>query len=145
MGTAGFNFVTAAAAGLGGLIIARALGPTIRGEYAAVTAWFGILLVIGEMGQPVALVYYVASDPLRARNYVATARVMLLATGLITLAIGFMLAPVLARGRSPSPPPIVLPLARRWSALSEPASQPRFRRGISASGTWCGSPSQQQA
>ena len=27
---------------LGGIIVARALGPEMRGEYAAVTAWFGV-------------------------------------------------------------------------------------------------------
>ena len=54
-GTAGFNFATTAAAGLGGIIIARAVGPTVRGEYAAVTAWMGVLLIVGGMGQPAAL------------------------------------------------------------------------------------------
>ena len=38
--------------GLGGIILARALGPTVRGEYAAITAWFGVALMIGGMGQP---------------------------------------------------------------------------------------------
>ena len=97
-GTAGFNLATTAAAGLGGIIIARALGPTVRGEYAAVTSWFGVLLVAGEMGQPVALVAYVAKDPLRAREYVATSRAMMLVTGTIALTVGILLAPVLARG-----------------------------------------------
>jgi len=40
--TAGYNVASAAAAGLGGIIVARALGPEMRGEYAAVTAWFGV-------------------------------------------------------------------------------------------------------
>ena len=50
--TAGFNLVATAAGGLGGIIIARAFGPTVRGEYAAVTAWMGVLLTVGGMGQP---------------------------------------------------------------------------------------------
>jgi hypothetical protein len=37
--TAGYNVASAAAAGLGGIIVARALGPEMRGEYAAITAW----------------------------------------------------------------------------------------------------------
>jgi len=40
--TAGYNIASAAASGLGGIIVARALGPEMRGEYAAVTAWFGV-------------------------------------------------------------------------------------------------------
>ena len=96
--TAGFNVAATAAAGLGGIIIARAVGPTVRGEYAAVTAWMGILLIVGGMGQPAALVYYVAREPLRAREYVATSRAMMLATGMVALVAGFLLAPALAHG-----------------------------------------------
>ena len=97
-GTAGFNFATAAAGGLGGIIIARVVGPTVRGEYAAVTAWMSVLLLVGGMGQPTALVYYVAREPLRARDYVATSRAMMLATGMVVLVAGVLLAPVLSHG-----------------------------------------------
>jgi O-antigen/teichoic acid export membrane protein len=96
--TAGFNMATTVAAGLGGLIVARALGPTVRGEYAAITAWFGIACIIGQMGLPASLCFYVAKDPRRARNYVATARDMMLSTGILALLAGVLLAPVLSRG-----------------------------------------------
>jgi O-antigen/teichoic acid export membrane protein len=96
--TAGFNFAMTAVAGLGGIIIARAVGPTVRGEYAAVTAWMAVLLTLGGMGQSTALVYYVASEPLRARDYVATSRAMMMATGIVALVAGFLLAPVLGHG-----------------------------------------------
>lgn len=98
--TAGFNLASTAAAGLGGIILARVLGPTVRGEYAAITAWFGMALMVGGMGQPAALCFYVARDPLRAREYVATSRAMMLATGAVALALGMLLAPVLARAHS---------------------------------------------
>ena len=94
--TGGFNFATMALAGLGGIIIARAVGPTVRGEYAAVTAWMGVSLTVGGMGQRAALVYYAAREPLRAREYVATSRAMMMATGMVTLVAGFLLAPALA-------------------------------------------------
>lgn len=87
-----------AAAGLGGVILARAFGPTVRGEYAAVTSWFGLALMVGGMGQPAALCFYVARDPQRARDYVATSRAMMLTTGAVALATGMLLAPVLAHG-----------------------------------------------
>ena len=96
--TAGFNVASAAAAGLGGIILARTVGPTVRGEYAAITAWFGFALMIGGMGQPAAVCFYVARDPLRAREYVATSRAMMLTTGTIVLVSGILLAPLLADG-----------------------------------------------
>jgi len=98
--TAGFNVASAAAAGLGGIIVARALGPVMRGEYAAVTAWFGVTTMIGGMGQPAALCFHVAHDPGNARGYVATSRSMMLVTGTAALAGGILLAPLLARGNA---------------------------------------------
>ncbi len=97
-GTAGFNMLATITAGLGGILLARALGPTVRGQYAAITAWFGITLMIGQMGQPAALCFYVARDPLRARQYVATSRVMMLSTGCVALVAGLLLSPLLAHG-----------------------------------------------
>lgn len=96
--TAGFNVASAAAAGLGGIILARTLGPVVRGEYAAITAWFGFALMVGGLGQPAAVCFYVARDPLRAREYAATSRTMMLTTGTIVLACGILLAPLLAHG-----------------------------------------------
>ncbi|MGH3274078.1 MAG: oligosaccharide flippase family protein [Streptosporangiaceae bacterium] len=98
--TAGFNVASTIAAGVGGVIVARALGPTMRGEYAAVTAWFGLLLMVGGMGQPAALCFHVAREPRHAPEYVATSRAMMLVTGLIALTGGLLVAPVLARGNA---------------------------------------------
>jgi O-antigen/teichoic acid export membrane protein len=96
--TAGFNVASTAAAGLGGIILARAVGPSVRGEYAAITAWFGIALMVGGMGQPAALCFHVARNPMRAREYVATSRAMMLITGTAALVSGVLLAPLLAHG-----------------------------------------------
>ena len=96
--TASFNVASAAAVSAGGVILARAVGPAVRGEYAAVIAWFGVLLVIGEMGQTAAVCFYVSRDPRRACAYVATSRAMMLVTGGIAVAAGLRAAPVLAHG-----------------------------------------------
>ena len=98
--TASYNVASVAAAGLGSIIVARALGPEMRGEYAAVTAWFGVVFIVGTMGQPGALCFYVAHDPGNARGYVATSRAMMLVTGIAALAGGILLAPLLARGNA---------------------------------------------
>jgi len=98
--TAGYNVASAAAAGLGGIIVARVLGPEMRGEYAAVTAWFAVTCTIGGMGQPAALCFHVSHDPGNARGYVATSRAMMLVTGTAALAAGILMAPLLARGNA---------------------------------------------
>ena len=72
-------------------------GPDMRGEYAAVTAWFGVAYMVGGMGQPAALCFHVAHDPGNARGYVATSRAMMLVTGTAMLAGGILLAPLLAQ------------------------------------------------
>ncbi len=89
-----------AASGLGGILLARTLGPTVRGEYAAIMAWFGMTLMVGSMGQPAALCFYVARDPVRACKYLATSRAMMLSTGALALIAGMVLAPILARGNA---------------------------------------------
>jgi O-antigen/teichoic acid export membrane protein len=98
--TAGFNLASTLAAGLGGVIFARVAGPTVRGDYAAVTSWFGVALMLGGMGQPAALCFHVAKDPDQAREYVATSRAMMLVTGTLSLTAGMLLAPLLAHGNS---------------------------------------------
>ncbi len=96
--TAGFNIAANVTAAGAGVILARAVGPTVRGEYAAVVSWFGIVLMLGEIGQPAAICYYVAHDPGRGRGYVATSRAMMLGTGVLAAVAGLLLAPALAHG-----------------------------------------------
>ena len=89
---------TTMAIGMGGVIVARTLGPTVRGEYAAIIAWYGISCIVGQMGQPAALCFYIAKDLQRARDYMATSRAMMLTTGMLALMAGFLLASGLSRG-----------------------------------------------
>lgn len=98
--TAGFNIIATATAGGAGIIIARALGPTGRGEYAAIIAWFNVVLIVGELGQTAATTFFVAQNPQRAPAHLATARNMMITSGVMTLAIGILVAPVLAQGNS---------------------------------------------
>jgi O-antigen/teichoic acid export membrane protein len=97
--TAASNIAVTVAGALCGIIIARVTGATVRGEYTAVTSWFGVALLLGEVGQPIALCYYVAQDPKRASQYLGTSRAIMVATGLVALAAGMALAPVLSHGR----------------------------------------------
>lgn len=82
------------------LVIAGVLGATGRGEYAAIMAWFGLCLVVGEFGQTAATCFYAAREPDRAPDYVATSRGMVLVTGVVTLLIGWLIAPLLSHDKS---------------------------------------------
>ncbi|WP_030144595.1 lipopolysaccharide biosynthesis protein [Glycomyces sp. NRRL B-16210] len=96
--TAACNVTAAAASGVAGIVIARALGPSLRGEYAAVMAWFGVALVVGQLGQTAATTYFVAWAPERAGDYLATSRNLMVASGVATLLAGLAAAPMLAEG-----------------------------------------------
>jgi O-antigen/teichoic acid export membrane protein len=93
--TVGFNVTMTGAGALSGVLIARATGPAVRGEYTAVTSWLGFVLMLAELGLPIALCFYVAKDPGRAHSYVASARALMLASGALVMVIGLLLAPVL--------------------------------------------------
>lgn len=98
MATAMVNIGSTVIAALSGIVLARALGPSDRGDFAAVSAWFGLVLIVGELGQTAATTYFVARQPERAKAVTATSRVMITVSGFITAAIGLALAPVLAHG-----------------------------------------------
>lgn len=98
--TAVANLVSTGTAGVTGIVIARTLGPAGRGEYAAIVTWFGVILVVGELGQTAATTYFVAREPRRAPAYLATARTVMLASGSVVLVLGIILAPLLAPGDS---------------------------------------------
>jgi O-antigen/teichoic acid export membrane protein len=114
--TAGVNIVVTVAGALSGVLFARATGPTMRGEYTAVTSWLGIAGMLGEIGQSVALCFYVAQNPRQARAYVATSRSMTLATGALAMVCGLALAQVLGRGHP------ALTLAYRIAFIGLPIS-----------------------
>jgi O-antigen/teichoic acid export membrane protein len=96
--TALSNIGSSAASGIAGIIIAQSLGATVRGEYAAIVAWFWVVLLVGELGQTAATTYFVARHPEHAADYLATSRVMMIASGMVTLTVGICVAPLLARG-----------------------------------------------
>lgn len=78
-----------------GLLVARSLGVEGRGDYAAVVAWFGFTLIVGEIGQTAATTYFVARHESLARHYMATSRNMMIATGALATVLGMALAPLL--------------------------------------------------
>ena len=97
--TVGYNIAFSGAGSLGGLLIARVTGPAVRGEYTAVTSWYSFATLLGELGLPVAVCFYVAKDSRRAPGYVGTARNMMLVTCVVMMLGGLGLAHVLGHGQ----------------------------------------------
>lgn len=90
--TAGFNILSTLAAGIGGILIARGLGVSGRGDYATVTSWMGAGLVFGEVGQTAAVTYFASRSPEATSDVVATAGSIMRRTGLVAIAIAMIAA-----------------------------------------------------
>ncbi|GAA2559046.1 hypothetical protein GCM10010435_32760 [Winogradskya consettensis] len=95
--TAIFNAGATLAAGLAGILIARSLGPSVRGDYAAICVWLIVAYTVGDLGMSAATTYFVARDPVRGRDYLATSRVLTTVAGAAVVLTGFAAAPLLAR------------------------------------------------
>lgn len=87
-----FNIATTVSGGIAGIAIARSVGAGVRGEYAAIMAWFALVLVIGGFGQSSATTFFVARDPDRATDYVAVSRSMMTVSGAATVVVGMLAA-----------------------------------------------------
>ncbi|MDP5183838.1 oligosaccharide flippase family protein [Blastococcus sp. BMG 814] len=76
--TAAFNASTTLVSAATGVLLARVLGAAGRGDYAAATAFFGIVLVIFELGLAASVVYFSARRQDLADTFVRTALGLLL-------------------------------------------------------------------
>jgi O-antigen/teichoic acid export membrane protein len=84
-----------------GLISARSLGPTGRGQLAAITVWASTFLYAGTLGLAEAVVYFAAAEPaLRARVWI-TAQVGAVILGVGVTVAGWVLIPLLFSGGDP--------------------------------------------
>jgi antigen flippase len=110
--TAAYSLIAAALNSVNGLIIARLLGPTGKGDFAAVSAYFGLTILIFEVGIGSSVVYFVSKNHDSRANLVRTAAVMLLPLGIsaaiLAETVGFSLP---ASMSSRSSAFMVLPLA----------------------------------
>ena len=87
-----------AAVTVSGIIVARGLGETGRGQYAAVVSWYNVGLVLGEVGQSTALTFFNSRRPSGVRESVRLSqRIMLIASGTVCI-LGEALSPMLSGG-----------------------------------------------
>jgi len=107
-GTFSTSFVIQACGAATGILAARLLGPSARGELATVILWPVILSNLGLLGCNWAVAREVARDPERERDWAATGVAVGLLTALVFVLAGYFLLPLLL----PSDKGYLLSLAR---------------------------------
>lgn len=100
-----------------GMLAARLLGPSGRGELAIVTLWPMALGILGNLGMNQAVAFFTAQQPERRNGLFTAAMVIGAAQGVLFAGLGYFLLPLLLGGHEAS----VLQLAR-WFLLFIPLS-----------------------
>lgn len=96
--TTSVNLVGLALGVLTGVLLARALGDSGRGAYAAIMAWYAMALVLGEWGQSAAATFRVAERWPSRRVAVASSRLVMLPPSIVVSVVGLAASPALAHG-----------------------------------------------
>lgn len=96
-GTAMANVLVTSVGSVGGLLIARSLGASLRGEFAAVMAWTTFVSSLLVFGLPQATCYWVSREPREASATVLTASMLAFGLGVAIAGVGFAVAPLIAR------------------------------------------------
>ena len=95
VGTATATGVILACGVVTGLIAARSLGPTGRGELATITVWASTLLYAGTFGLPEAVVYFAAANSSLRASVWMTGQAAAALLGIAVTAAGWLLIPVI--------------------------------------------------
>jgi O-antigen/teichoic acid export membrane protein len=77
-----------------GVLLARALGPTGRGELAAILLWPGLLVVVGSLGIGDSIAYHTARRTASVRTIVGTTAVLWAIQSTVVVALGAALVPL---------------------------------------------------
>lgn len=96
----GANFVILGLTLASGVIVARSLGAEGRGHYAAIMAWFGLALVLGELGQSGAVTYHVSRYLRWSADLVKSSQTLMSVAGLLVTTCGLLASDLLAGGDS---------------------------------------------
>jgi O-antigen/teichoic acid export membrane protein len=113
--TTGSNILLVLLGVLTGALAARLLGPTGRGQLAAIQMWPNFLAVVGNLGLPDALVYYSARARADCGRYLGSAVSLNLLVSLAFMALGNAAFPVLLGAQEPQ-----IVSAARWYLLLLP-------------------------
>jgi O-antigen/teichoic acid export membrane protein len=134
--TAVANVLLAAMGMISGILAARLLGPTGRGELSAIQTWPLFLATIAAFGMPEAIVFYSAQDEGSAGSNLMSSIACALALSVPLIAVGYLLMPFLLRVQSPN-----VIAAGRWyllilPVLSTEGMLPHALRGVSDFRAW---------
>lgn len=94
--TATANVLISVLGGAGGLLLARGLGPTVRGQLVIVTTWPTFVGLIAAWGLPQATCFLVSKRPNERATIVSTGVAMSLVIGSIIAVAGWVLAPLIS-------------------------------------------------
>lgn len=119
--TAAFLLAATTVSAVTGVLLARWLGPSGRGDYAAVTAYFGLSLLFFELGLGSSVAFHVSKY--KGADYVWTAMGLLIPLTLLA-AVASVVVGVTVFGDSPSRRAsfIILPFAIALSFASAPVT-----------------------
>lgn len=112
VGTAIVSTVILACGIVTGLIAARSLGPTGRGELAIIVVWASTLLYAGSLGLPHAVAYFAAARPASADRVWTTGQAGAVVVGFLVTVAGWWLIPAVLSDQSTS-----LRESARWYLL----------------------------
>lgn len=94
------NVATTAVGVCTGILAARLLGPVGEGQLAAIQTWALLLASLAMLGLPEALVYFIAREPTRGRQFTSTATVVGLASAVVVGAVSWEILPWLLSAQS---------------------------------------------
>lgn len=96
-GTAGANIASTLIGSLGGLLLARVLGPTHRGDLVTILVWPAMTASIASLGIDQATCYWMSKRPREGRAIMSTAVIAGLLTGLVIAVAGPWIASAIGR------------------------------------------------
>lgn len=98
----GANIALAVLGLITGSIVARLLGPSARGELAAIQSWAALLTTLGALGIPQAVVFYCGRSATTAGRTLGTGLLILAALSLPLMVLGYLLMPMLLAAQAPA-------------------------------------------
>jgi len=96
-GTAGVNVTVVLIGSLGGLFLARVLGPAQRGELVPILQWPATIGTVLSFGIAQSACYWISRRPKKASAFMSTAVAAALATGLVVLGLSPWVTVLIAR------------------------------------------------
>ncbi len=102
LSTAGMNVLIGGIGVITGILASRWLGPTGRGELAAIQLWPGFLAVAAMMGLPEAMVFFSAKQSERAGRYLSSSLALGLFASVAVMAVGYWILPFVLSAQTDS-------------------------------------------